>query len=129
MRYHGTGTYLGRLLDILNVFFLTRFTRTPLRFFGLVGIALFGLGFALDLIAVIQRAVLDEGIADRPILLLGVLLMVLGVQTLSLGLVGEIIIFTHARNIREYQVAEIIRGTARPVAVPPPVDKAAAAQG
>jgi glycosyltransferase involved in cell wall biosynthesis len=139
-RYYGTGVYLGRLLDILTVFFLTKFTRTPLRFFGLLGSGLFALGFLLDLIAVVQRAVLEQGIADRPILLLGVLLMVLGVQTLSLGLVGEIIIFTHARNIREYQVAEIIRGSApqtpralrpeiepsRPVAVPPPVDKAAA---
>ena len=139
-RYYGTGVYLGRLLDILTVFFLTKFTRTPLRFFGLLGTALFGLGFVLDLIAVIQRAIQEQGIADRPILLLGVLLMVLGVQTLSLGLVGEIIIFTHARNVREYQVAEIIRGgssraqraepePARPVAVPSPpipVEKAAA---
>lgn len=129
-RYYGTGVYLGRLLDILTVFFLTKFTRTPLRFFGLLGSGLFALGFLLDLIAVVQRAVQEQGIADRPILLLGVLLMVLGVQTLSLGLVGEIIIFTHARNIREYQVAEIIRGSSpqtsrvqvdppRPVAVPP----------
>ena len=132
-RYYSTGVYLGRLLDILTVFFLTKFTRTPLRFFGLLGSGLFALGFLLDLIAVVQRAVLEQGIADRPILLLGVLLMVLGVQTLSLGLVGEIIIFTHARNVREYQVAEIIRGSsprpiepARPVAVPPPAEKAAA---
>jgi len=135
-RYYGTGVYLGRLLDILTVFFLTKFTRTPLRFFGLLGSGLFALGFLLDLIAVVQRAVQEQGIADRPILLLGVLLMVLGVQTLSLGLVGEIIIFTHARSVREYQVAEIIRGSApralrpeiepsRPVAVPPPADKAA----
>ena len=135
-RYYGTGVYLGRLLDILTVFFLTKFTRTPLRFFGLLGSVLFALGFLLDLIAVVQRAVLEQGIADRPILLLGVLLMVLGVQTLSLGLVGEIIIFTHARHVREYQVAEIIRGSAprtplaiepaRPVAVPSPAEKAAA---
>jgi glycosyltransferase involved in cell wall biosynthesis len=110
-RYHGTGAYLGRLLDILTVFFLTRFTRTPLRFFGLLGTGLFFAGFVIDLIAVVQRAVAEQGLADRPILLLGVLLMVLGVQTLSLGLIGEIIIFTHARNIREYQVAEVIRGT------------------
>jgi glycosyltransferase involved in cell wall biosynthesis len=111
-RYHGTGAYLGRLLDILTVFFLTRFTRTPLRFFGLLGTALFFLGFVIDLVAVVQRAVGEQGLADRPILLLGVLLMVLGVQTLSLGLIGEIIIFTHARNVREYQVSEVIRGTA-----------------
>jgi glycosyltransferase involved in cell wall biosynthesis len=109
-RYHSTGTYLGRLLDILTVFFLTRFTRTPLRFFGLLGTVLFVLGFGIDLIAVVQKALGEQGLADRPILLLGVLLMVLGVQTLSLGLIGEIIIFTHARTVREYQVAEVIRG-------------------
>ena len=52
---------------------------------------------------------LDFGaIAGRPLLLLGVLLIVLGIQTLSLGLLGEIIIFTHARSIRDYQVAEVI---------------------
>jgi glycosyltransferase involved in cell wall biosynthesis len=112
-RYHGTGAYLGRMLDILTVFFLTKFTRTPLRFFGLLGTALFGLGFAVDLIVATQKVFFGSGLADRPALLLGVLLMVLGVQTLSLGLIGEIIIFTHARNIREYQVAEVIRGTAQ----------------
>jgi glycosyltransferase involved in cell wall biosynthesis len=118
-RYPGTGVYLGRLLDILTVFFLTKFTRTPLRFFGLLGTGLFAAGFVIDLIAVVQRAVTDQGLADRPILLLGVLLMVLGVQTLSLGLIGEIIIFTHARNVREYQVAEVIRGVG-PREVPRP---------
>jgi glycosyltransferase involved in cell wall biosynthesis len=129
-RYHGTGAYLGRLLDILTVFFLTRFTRTPLRFFGLLGTALFAGGFVIDLIAVVQRLFLEQGLADRPILLLGVLLMVLGVQTLSLGLIGEIIIFTHARSVREYQVAEVIRGDSRqtlhegPRAVPAPAQQA-----
>ena len=113
MRFHGTGTYLGRLLDILNVFFLTRFTRTPLRFFGLLGAGLFSLGFLIDLVVVIEKVFFATGLADRALLLLGVLLMVLGVQTLSLGLVGEIIIFTHARNAREYKVAEIIRSPQR----------------
>lgn len=108
-RIHGTGAYLGRLLDLLTIFFLMKFTRTPLRFFGLVGSALFGAGFLLDFVVAVEKIVFDVGISERPLLLLGVLLMVLGVQTLSLGLVGEIIIFTHARNIREYQVAEILR--------------------
>jgi glycosyltransferase involved in cell wall biosynthesis len=108
-RYHGTGAYLGRLLDILTVFFLVKFTRTPLRFFGLLGVLLFASGFAIDLVVVIEKVFFSQGVAERAVLLLGVLLMVLGVQTLSLGLVGEIIIFTHARNVREYQVAEVIR--------------------
>lgn len=122
MRIHGTGAYLGRLLDLLTIFFLMKFTRTPLRFFGLLGTALFGAGFVLDLVVAVERVVFDVGISERPLLLLGVLLMVLGVQTLSLGLVGEIIIFTHARNIREYQVAEILRRPVPPLAAPPRPD-------
>jgi glycosyltransferase involved in cell wall biosynthesis len=115
-RYHGAGAYLGRLLDILTIFFLMKFTRTPLRFFGLLGIGLFGAGFLIDLLVAAQKLAFHMQMADRPILLLGVLLMVLGMQTLSLGLLGEIIIFTHARNLREYQVSEVLRGTGpRPV--------------
>ena len=110
----GRRTYLGRLLDILNIFFLTKFTRTPLRFFGLLGAALFSLGFVIDLIVAVEKVFFSTGLSDRALLLLGVLLMVLGVQTLSLGLIGEIIIFTHARNVREYKVAEVIRSPARP---------------
>jgi glycosyltransferase involved in cell wall biosynthesis len=108
-RYYGTPTYLGRLLDILNIFFLTKFTRTPLRFFGLLGAGLFSAGVLIDLVAVLEKVFLETGISDRAVLLLGVLLMVLGVQTLSLGLIGEIIIFTHARNVRDYKVAEVIK--------------------
>jgi glycosyltransferase involved in cell wall biosynthesis len=113
-RYHGTGVYLARLLDILTLFFLVKFTRTPLRFFGLLGVGLFVAGFSLDLVLAIQRLLFHTGLSERAVLLLGVLLMVLGVQTLSLGLLGEIVIFTHARNIRAYQVAEVIRSPARP---------------
>ena len=109
-RFHGAGAYLGRLLDILTIFFLVKFTRTPLRFFGLLGLFLFLSGFAIDLIVAAQKLMWNQEIADRPLLLLGVLLMVLGVQTLSLGLLGEMIIFTHARNVRDYRVAEVIRG-------------------
>ena len=112
-RYFGTSTYLGRLLDVLNIFFLTKFTRTPLRFFGPVGAGMFSLGVLIDLIVAIDRIFFATALSDRPLLLLGVLLMVLGVQTLSLGLIGEIIIFTHARNVRDYKIAEVIRGPVR----------------
>jgi glycosyltransferase involved in cell wall biosynthesis len=112
-RYHGTGVYLGRMLDVLTIFFLTKFTRMPLRFFGLLGSLLFASGFLVALVAAIEKIVFEVGISDRAMLLLGVLLMVLGVQTLSLGLIGEIIIFTHARNVREYKVAEVIRKPVR----------------
>ncbi|HKV09403.1 MAG TPA: hypothetical protein VJ725_14765, partial [Thermoanaerobaculia bacterium] len=116
---YGTGVYLGRLLDILTIFFLMKFTRMPLRFFGLLGSGLFGIGFLIAGIAAIEKVFFNTGISDRAVLLLGVLLMVLGVQTLSLGLIGEIIIFTHARNVREYKIAEVIRKPTRPELVTP----------
>ena len=45
-------------------------------------------------------------IADRPLIVLGVLLIVLGIQLFSIGLLGEIIIFTHARGVRDYDIKE-----------------------
>ena len=118
-RYYGIAIYLKRVLDVLTIFFLMKFTRRPLRFFGLIGLAVSAVGGAITLYLGVYR-ILDMGaIAGRPLLLLGVLLIVLGIQTLSLGLLGEIIIFTHARSIRDYQVAEVIEKSA--VAVDEPV--------
>jgi glycosyltransferase involved in cell wall biosynthesis len=73
-RLYSFGVYLRRLLDILSIFFLLKFTKKPMR----------------------------------PILLLGSLLVVLGIQVFAIGLVGEIIIFTHAKELKEYTVDEII---------------------
>lgn len=109
MRYYGGAVYLKRMLDILTVFFLMKFTRRPLRFFGLLGLGLSTAGVAITAYLGVYRLLGLGPIAHRPLLLLGVLLVVLGIQTLSLGLIGEIIIFTHARKIRDYQIAEILR--------------------
>ena len=47
-------------------------------------------------------------IAGRPLLLLGALLLVIGIQMISIGLIGEMIIFTHAKDIKEYSIEEIL---------------------
>ncbi len=107
-RIQNPGVYLRRLLDILTLFFLFKFTRKPLRFFGLVGSSLFGTGALITIYLAIYRFMGLGGIAGRPLLVLGVLLMVLGVQLFSIGLLGEIIIFTHASETKDYQVKEIL---------------------
>jgi hypothetical protein len=104
--------YLKRLLDVLTVFFLIKFTHRPLRFFGVVSLLLVVPGLAITVYLGIYRLLGFGPIAQRPLLLLGVLLIVLGIQLLSIGLIGEIIVFTHARKLREYRIAEVIR---RPV--------------
>jgi len=102
------GVYLRRMLDILTVFFLVKFTKKPLRFFGLIGSATFACGGLVLLLVVFQRIFLDVSLADRPALLLSSLFVVLGVQLFALGLIGELIIFTHARDIKEYTIDEIL---------------------
>lgn len=107
--------YARRALDIFTVFFLVRFTKKPLRFFGMVGAVTFGIGGLLTAWLVIERLLFETELADRPALLLSSLLLVLGLQLFALGLLGELIIFTHARQIKDYQIDEVIEfGSAVP---------------
>jgi glycosyltransferase involved in cell wall biosynthesis len=101
--------YVRRALDICTVFFLVRFTNKPLRFFGMVGVSTFLVGAALVAWLAIDRLVFRHPLADRPALLLSSLLVVLGMQLFALGLLGELIIFTHARGIKDYQIEEVVR--------------------
>ncbi len=101
--------YIHRILDIVTVFFLVRFTKKPLRFFGMVGVSIFSIGSLLTLWLVVERLFFGHALSDRPALLLTSLMIVLGLQLFALGLLGELIIFTHARAIKDYQVEKVIQ--------------------
>src|SRR5690606_13461460 len=114
------GVYLRRLIDLLGLLFVLRFTDKPLRFFGLAG-SLFSFAGALILAAVLVQRLGGQGIADRPLLLLGVVLVVLGVQVVALGLVGEIIVHLNASSRPPYR---LWRETIEPGASNDKVEKA-----
>lgn len=103
-----TREYAHRLLDVFAVFFLVRFTKKPLRFFGMVGAVTLAIGTLLVVYLVGDRLFFDQALANRPALLLSSLLVVLGLQLFALGLLGELMIFTHARGMKDYQVDRII---------------------
>ncbi len=107
MRVYGPGVYLRRLLDVAAFFFLAKFTEKPLRFFGLVGSVCFGLGAITSVVLLVER-ISGQAIANRPLLLLAVLLVVLGVQLMGLGLVGEIIVHLRSPHRRAYRIRERI---------------------
>jgi glycosyltransferase involved in cell wall biosynthesis len=104
-------SYTRGLLDIFNVFFLVRFTKKPLRFFGMIGVTTFTLGILELLYLIFQRIYFHSPLADRPAMLLASLLIVLGVQMFALGLLGELIIFTHAGSSKDYKVDRVIQYT------------------
>ena len=105
-RIYGPGLYVRRLLDLLGLFFLVRFTQKPLRFFGLIGAMLSTCGVAVLLVMLVQRLG-GTAMADRPLLLLGVLLVVLGFQAIGIGLVGEIIVHFNATGRRLYRTRPV----------------------
>jgi len=100
--------YLRSFLDIVTIVFLARFTKRPLRFFGMIGAVTFLAGAALVLWFVAERLFFGEALSDRPALLLSSLLMVLGLQLFALGLLGELMIFTHGRSTKEYRVERVV---------------------
>jgi glycosyltransferase involved in cell wall biosynthesis len=102
-------TYTRGFLDIFTVFFLVRFTKKPLRFFGMIGVVTFSLGILELLYLIFERIYFHSPLADRPALLLASLLIVLGVQIFALGLLGELIIFTHAGGSKDYKIDRVIQ--------------------
>lgn len=83
-------TFRG-FFDLLTVLFLNHYTRRPLHLFGWLGILAFGAGFLIDAYLAFLKLAFGEPLSDRPLLMLGVLLMVIGTQFIVFGLLGEMI--------------------------------------
>ncbi len=100
--------YIQRLLDIITVFFLTNYSKKPLHFLGFIGGIFTLLGVGMNAYLFFYRIFQFGPIAGRPLLLLGALMLVIGIQMISIGLIGEMIIFTHAKDIKEYVIEEVL---------------------
>lgn len=95
-------------LDLFTVVFLTRFIKRPMHVFGSAGVLLFIVGFIINLYLVFYKFLTGALIGNRPLLTLGVLCMILGIQTLSIGLLGEMINnLTHGQKEEYYIVEEV----------------------
>lgn len=106
--------HVGALVDLLTLFVGLKFLRRPLRFFGAVGLPLFLLGALGLLWLIFSRLALDTPLGDRPALVFSVMLMIVGLQIVALGLIGEIVIFAASRRMRTYEIETIIRGRPQP---------------
>jgi hypothetical protein len=96
------------LLDVVTIYFLLRFLRKPFRFFGGFGFAILTLGAVFTAYLVIARLLFDVPLVDRPALVLSTLMIVLGIQIISVGLIGEIVAFTYAKDTKDYRVDRIV---------------------
>lgn len=98
------------ILDLLTVRFLLSYSTRPIHIFGSLGVLTSFVGSMILVYLGFIRLVLQRPIAERPLLLLGILLSVVGVQFITMGLLGELTIRTYheARNRPIYVVREIL---------------------
>lgn len=98
------------LLDLLTVKFLLSYSTRPMQVFGLLGIASFAVGTTIAAYLSFIRLFLGSPIADRPLLLLAILLIFVGVQLLTMGLLGELTTRTYheAQGKKIYTVREML---------------------
>jgi glycosyltransferase involved in cell wall biosynthesis len=92
---YGPGRIVRTVLDLLTVLFLSGYSTRPIQVFGAIGVFLFGLGSVWTAVLVFEKVILGWPLGRRPALLLAVLLVVVGVQFVSLGLIGEMITRTY----------------------------------
>jgi glycosyltransferase involved in cell wall biosynthesis len=110
-RLHGRSKYgwdrlYKGLLDLITVLFITRYTRRPLHLFGALGLGFFVTGFAIDTWLAWLWVFHHEDLSNRPLLLFGNLLILLGIMVLTTGLIGEMITFKNFRRRDSYSIKE-----------------------
>lgn len=106
-RQHSPSIYLGRMLDLISISFLLRFLQKPFRFFGSVGAISIFIGTIIGAVITYERFFDAVPMGDRPMLLLAVLMVVLGIQIAAVGLIAEIVIFTRSKGTPTYHIDHI----------------------
>ncbi len=106
----GFERYVRGCLDLMTVMFLTRFGARPMHFFGSMGLLAFLGGFVISLWITIDKFVYDNPVGDRPSLLLGVLLIMVGVQFMCTGFLGDLILRGRMKESQPYEITEVVRG-------------------
>jgi dolichol-phosphate mannosyltransferase len=104
---YGVERYLRGFLDLLTVSFIGRYRHRPLHLFGGLGLVLGLLGTGILVYLTIVKA-LGHAIGGRPLLILGVLLVVVGIQIFSLGLITELITSHHEERVSERERSEAL---------------------
>ena len=94
----GSSRFWRGCLDLLTVRFLTSYANRPLHLFGSVGIGISFLGMLMLAWLFVEQQLFDRGIGNRPALIVAVLLVIVGIQFLSLGLIAQLLVHLTKRK-------------------------------
>ncbi len=102
------GKFYRGFLDLLTILFTAKYIRRPLHLFGVWGLISFFIGAVIDGLLIIGRLLGETSLSNRPLFLIGFLFIIIGVQFISLGLLGEMI-SRHERNEETYSIRNFLK--------------------
>jgi hypothetical protein len=116
--HYGIDRTFRVLMDLLTVWFMKRFLTRPMHVFGFAGLVCLSLGLAISLGLVAEKLLTGSDIGNRPLLLMGVLAILSGVQLFGFGLLAELQMRTYHESQGRpiYRVRETLRTGAAPPA-------------
>jgi glycosyltransferase involved in cell wall biosynthesis len=102
---YGISRFFKGFIDLLTVTFITRYVKRPMHLFGFLGAFSFLLGFVVNGYLSYERIFMNKALSNRPMLFLGMLLIIVGVQFFSVGLLGEMMVHNF-QSEREYTIKD-----------------------
>lgn len=113
---YGAKRFIRGFLDLLTVTMITKYQRSPLYLFGASGLFISFLGFVISIWLAVEKIFFNMSLSNRPLLFLGILLIVVGVQLISIGLLGEMIVYSSRqkrKTIEDNKVDENIKSNSQ----------------
>jgi glycosyltransferase involved in cell wall biosynthesis len=115
-RQHGKSRFgleriFGGMFSLLTVILMTRYTNRPLHFFGVMGMILGAIGTLINTYLVILRLLFNQWLSNRPLLIIGTMLIIVGVQFILFGLLAEMVAFSYRRE-NDYSIVEATKENA-----------------
>lgn len=106
---YGMVRFWRGFLDLLTVLFTTRYLQRPLHLFGFWGLVFTGIGILITVYLIFLKFTEGMALSNRPLFLGGILLIIVGGQLVSVGLLGELIIKSRKPSEKDYSIREILK--------------------
>jgi len=108
---YGIGRTFRVMSDLVLMLFFQKYLQKPMHIFGLLGFAVFFIGVIINLYLAVLK-IMGQDIWGKPLLMLGVMLVVGGIQFITIGIVIEVLIRTYyeSQNKKAYQIREVVSG-------------------
>jgi len=107
---YGVSRTIKVILDIITLKFLLSYSQSPIQIFGLAGLFSAAVGFIMTCYLIVMRIFFDQALADRPLFILSIFMIFIGIQLITMGLLAEVLmrVYHEVQNKSTYVIRDVI---------------------